>query len=96
MAPDRAAFYEYHASLMERGMVRRQSPSPMAADRRDDRPQRASAGARAVTDDDFVVLASEAGALQLDDRRIRAKGRLEQARCSSSTPLRGGYVTMMT
>ncbi|HYS70052.1 MAG TPA: hypothetical protein VEM14_07395, partial [Gemmatimonadaceae bacterium] len=78
MSPDRRAFYEYHASLMEPW----DGPAAMAftdgrqvaavLDRNGLRPAR-----YVVTADDLVVLASEAGALPIPVERIRAKGRLE-------------------
>jgi glutamate synthase domain-containing protein 2/glutamate synthase domain-containing protein 1/glutamate synthase domain-containing protein 3 len=81
MPPDRRAFYEYHASLMEPW----DGPAAIAftdgrqigamTDRNGLRPAR-----WVVTDDDFVVLASEAGALRFDSDRIRTKGRLGPGR----------------
>src|SRR5437868_1169670 len=78
MSPDRRAFYEYHASLMEPW----DGPAAMAftdgrqvaavLDRNGLRPAR-----YVVTADDFVVLSSEAGALTIPVENIRAKGRLE-------------------
>src|SRR5437762_3038977 len=78
MSPERRAFYEYHASLMEPW----DGPAAMAftdgrqvaavLDRNGLRPAR-----YVVTADDLVVLASEAGALPIPVERIRAKGRLE-------------------
>ena len=81
MPPDRRAFYEYHASLMEPW----DGPAAIAftdgrqigamLDRNGLRPARYF-----VTDDDFVVLASEAGALPVANHRVRTKGRLEPGR----------------
>jgi glutamate synthase domain-containing protein 2/glutamate synthase domain-containing protein 1/glutamate synthase domain-containing protein 3 len=81
MPADRRAFYEYHASLMEPW----DGPAAIAftdgrqigamIDRNGLRPAR-----WLVTDDDVVVLASEAGALELKSDRIRTKGRLEPGR----------------
>jgi glutamate synthase (NADPH/NADH) large chain len=81
MPPDRRAFYEYHASLMEPW----DGPAALAftdgrqigamLDRNGLRPAR-----YLVTDDDLVVLASEAGALPIASDRIRTKGRLEPGR----------------
>ncbi len=78
MSDDRQAFYEYHASLMEPW----DGPAALAftdgrqvaamLDRNGLRPAR-----YVVTTDDFVVLASEAGALPIPVDQIRAKGRLE-------------------
>ena len=81
MSPERRAFYEYHASLMEPW----DGPAAMAftdgrqvaavLDRNGLRPAR-----YVVTADDLVVLASEAGALPFPVSEIRAKGRLEPGR----------------
>ncbi|MDB4898838.1 MAG: glutamate synthase large subunit, partial [Gemmatimonadetes bacterium] len=81
MPADRRAFYEYHASLMEPW----DGPAAIAftdgrqvgamIDRNGLRPAR-----WLVTDDDLVVLASEAGALELPADRIRTKGRLAPGR----------------
>jgi glutamate synthase domain-containing protein 2/glutamate synthase domain-containing protein 1/glutamate synthase domain-containing protein 3 len=81
MPPDRRAFYEYHASLIEPW----DGPAAVAftdgrqigamLDRNGLRPAR-----YVVTDDDFVVLASEAGALPIESDRIRTRGRLEPGR----------------
>ncbi|HEV7593382.1 MAG TPA: hypothetical protein VGO33_00185, partial [Gemmatimonadaceae bacterium] len=78
MAPERRAFYEYHASLMEPwdgpAAVAFTDGRQVAAmlDRNGLRPAR-----YVVTADDFVVMASEAGALTIPVGNIRAKGRLE-------------------
>src|SRR6266581_1299779 len=78
MPDDRRAFYEYHASLMEPwdgpAAVAFTDGRQIAAmlDRNGLRPAR-----YVVTADDFVVLASEAGALAIPVENIRAKGRLE-------------------
>ncbi|HXN75728.1 MAG TPA: glutamate synthase central domain-containing protein, partial [Gemmatimonadaceae bacterium] len=78
MPDDRRAFYEYHASLMEPwdgpAAVAFTDGRQIAAmlDRNGLRPAR-----YVVTADDFVVLASEAGALTIPVENIRAKGRLE-------------------
>ena len=81
MPAERRAFHEYHASLMEPW----DGPAAIAftdgrqigaiLDRNGLRPAR-----WLVTDDDVVVLASEAGALQVENDRIRTKGRLEPGR----------------
>ncbi|EYR64009.1 glutamate synthase [Actinotalea ferrariae CF5-4] len=78
MDPDRRAFYEYHASLMEPW----DGPAALTftdgtvigavLDRNGLRP-----GRYWVTDDGLVVLASESGVLDLDPSTIREKGRLE-------------------
>jgi glutamate synthase domain-containing protein 2/glutamate synthase domain-containing protein 1/glutamate synthase domain-containing protein 3 len=77
MAPERRAFFEFHASLMEPW----DGPAAVAftdgrqigaiLDRNGLRP-----GRYVVTDDDFVILASEAGALDVPIENVRAKGRL--------------------
>ncbi|HZE08318.1 MAG TPA: glutamate synthase central domain-containing protein, partial [Gemmatimonadaceae bacterium] len=78
MPEERRAFYEYHASLMEPwdgpAAVAFTDGRQVAAmlDRNGLRPAR-----YVVTTDDFVVLASEAGALPIPVEQIRAKGRLE-------------------
>src|SRR5712671_2156586 len=78
MSPERRAFYEYHASLMEPwdgpAAVAFTDGRQVAAmlDRNGLRPAR-----YVVTTDDFVVMASEAGALTIPVGNIRAKGRLE-------------------
>ena len=78
MSPERRAFYEYHASLMEPwdgpAAVAFTDGRQIAAmlDRNGLRPAR-----YVVTADDFVVMASEAGALSIPVGNIRAKGRLE-------------------
>ena len=59
MDPDRRAFYEYHAALMEPWTGRPPSLSPTAPDRSHAGPQRPAPGARyLVTDDDLVVMGS--------------------------------------
>ncbi|HEY3258488.1 MAG TPA: glutamate synthase central domain-containing protein, partial [Gemmatimonadaceae bacterium] len=78
MSPARRAFYEYHASLMEPwdgpAAVAFTDGRQVAAvlDRNGLRPAR-----YVITADDFVVLASEAGALTIPIENVRAKGRLE-------------------
>ena len=78
MDPDRRAFYEYHAALMEPW----DGPAALAftdgrqigatLDRNGLRPARFF-----VTDDDHVVMASEAGVLDVPEERIVRKWRLE-------------------
>jgi glutamate synthase (NADPH/NADH) large chain len=78
MAPEKRAFYEYHASLMEPW----DGPAAIAftdgrvigatLDRNGLRP-----GRYVVTKDDIVVLASEAGVLDVPAGNIRKKGRLQ-------------------
>src|SRR5882757_2468050 len=76
--PEKRSFYEYHASLMEPW----DGPAAIAftdgkvigatLDRNGLRP-----GRYVVTHDDMVVLASEAGVLDIDPRNIKTKGRLQ-------------------
>ena len=78
MDEKRRAFYEYHASLMEPW----DGPAAMAftdgqvigatLDRNGLRPARFI-----VTDDDYVILASEAGVLDIPERKIVKKWRLQ-------------------
>ena len=78
MDEDRRAFYEYHAALMEPW----DGPAAMAftdgrqigatLDRNGLRPARF-----VVTDDDLVVMASEVGVLDIPERRIVKKWRLQ-------------------
>ena len=78
MDEDRRAFYEYHAALMEPW----DGPAAMAftdgrqigatLDRNGLRPARF-----VVTDDDYVVMASEVGVLDIPERKIVKKWRLQ-------------------
>jgi len=78
MRPEKQAFYEYHASLMEPW----DGPAVIAftdgrmigatLDRNGLRP-----GRYVVTHDDLVVMASEAGVLELEPERVKMKGRLQ-------------------
>ncbi len=78
MDEDRRAFYEYHAALMEPW----DGPAAMAftdgrqigatLDRNGLRPARFI-----VTDDDYIVMASEVGVLDIPERRIVKKWRLQ-------------------
>ena len=78
MDEDRRAFYEYHAALMEPW----DRPAAMAftngrqigatLDRNGLRPARF-----VVTDDDFVVMASEVGVLDIPEQKIIKKWRLQ-------------------
>ncbi|MEP7063193.1 MAG: glutamate synthase-related protein, partial [Betaproteobacteria bacterium] len=78
MDEDRRAFYEYHAALMEPW----DGPAAMAftdgrqigatLDRNGLRPARFI-----VTDDDFIVMASEVGVLDIPERKIIKKWRLQ-------------------
>jgi glutamate synthase (NADH) large subunit (EC 1.4.1.14) len=81
MDPNRRAFYEYHAAMMEPW----DGPAAMAftdgryiggtLDRNGLRPARFI-----VTDDDLVVMASESGTLPIPDTRITKKWRLQPGR----------------
>ncbi len=81
MDEDKRAFYEYHASLMEPW----DGPAAIAftdgrvigatLDRNGLRP-----GRYIITKDDLVVLASEAGVLDVPPQDIRKKGRLQPGR----------------
>ena len=78
MKSGKRAFYEYHASLMEPW----DGPAAIAftdgkmigatLDRNGLRP-----GRYVVTNDDLVVMASEAGVLDIDPGRVKSKGRLQ-------------------
>ena len=78
MDPIKRSFYEYHASLMEPW----DGPASISftdgniigatLDRNGLRPSR-----YLVTDDDMVVMASEAGALPVDESKVVMKGRLQ-------------------
>ena len=81
MSPEKRAFYEYHASLMEPW----DGPAAVAftdgqvigatLDRNGLRPAR-----YLVTHDDLVILASETGVLDIAPERVRAKGKLQPGR----------------
>ncbi|MDP6635045.1 MAG: glutamate synthase large subunit [Phycisphaerae bacterium] len=81
ISTDKRAFYEYHSAIMEPW----DGPAAMAftdgrivggmLDRNGLRP-----GRYVVTTDGLVVLASEAGVVDLPAKRIRAKGRLRPGR----------------
>src|SRR5437899_2570730 len=78
MKPEKRALYEYHASLMEPW----DGPAAIAftdgrvigatLDRNGLRP-----GRYVVTDDDLVVMASEAGVLSVSPDKVKRKGRLQ-------------------
>src|SRR5581483_1297650 len=78
MDPNRRAFYEYHAAMMEPW----DGPAAIAftdgrqigatLDRNGLRPAR-----YIVTDDDLVIMASEAGVLPIPEERINKKWRLQ-------------------
>ncbi|MFN6946230.1 MAG: glutamate synthase subunit alpha, partial [Cytophagaceae bacterium] len=100
MSEDKRAFYEYHAALMEPW----DGPASISftdgkivgatLDRNGLRPSR-----YIVTDDDVVIMASEAGVLEVDPAKIVSKGRLqpgkmfvadlEQGRIISDEELKG-------
>ncbi|MCU0443786.1 MAG: glutamate synthase large subunit [Microscillaceae bacterium] len=81
MDPIRKAFYEYHASLMEPW----DGPASITftdgkivgatLDRNGLRPSR-----YCVTSDDLVIMASESGALEVDQSKVIKKGRLQPGR----------------
>ena len=81
MAPETKAFYEYHAALMEPW----DGPAAVAftdgrqigatLDRNGLRPAR-----YIVTDDDLVIMASEAGTLAIDESKVVKKWRLQPGR----------------
>lgn len=81
MDPERRAFYEYHASVMEAwdgpALIAFTDGAVIGAvlDRNGLRPARYW-----VTDDGLVVLGSEAGVLDLDPATVVRKGRLEPGR----------------
>lgn len=78
MAEDKKAFYNYHATMLEPW----DGPAAMAftngtqiaatLDRNGLRPAR-----YIVTEDDLVILASEAGVLEVEPSKVKYKGRLE-------------------
>ena len=81
MSPEKRAFYEYHSCLMEPW----DGPASIAftdgirigacLDRNGLRPSRYY-----VTKDDMVIMASEAGVLQVEPERVLQKGRLQPGR----------------
>ncbi len=81
MSPDKRAFYRFHASLMEPwdgpASIAFTDGTVMGAvlDRNGLRPSRYW-----VTDDGLVIMASEAGVLDVDPARVIKKGRLEPGR----------------
>jgi glutamate synthase (NADPH) large chain len=78
MKPEKRAFYEYHACLMEPW----DGPAAIAftdgrvigaiLDRNGLRP-----GRYVVTNDDHVIMASEAGVLDIEPQQVKLKGRLQ-------------------
>ncbi|WP_346292718.1 glutamate synthase large subunit [Sphaerothrix gracilis] len=81
MSPEKKAFYEYHACLMEPwdgpASIAFTDGTMMGAvlDRNGLRPSRYY-----VTKDDLVIMASEAGVLPIEPERVALKGRLEPGR----------------
>jgi glutamate synthase (ferredoxin) len=81
MSPEKKAFYEYHACLMEPwdgpASIAFTDGTMMGAvlDRNGLRPSRYT-----VTKDDLVIMASEAGVLPVEPERVAYKGRLEPGR----------------
>ncbi|MCC5840465.1 MAG: glutamate synthase large subunit [Opitutales bacterium] len=81
MSPEKQAFYEYHACMMEPW----DGPASIAfsdgvsigavLDRNGLRPSRYY-----VTEDDLVIMASEVGVLEVDPTKVVKKGRLEPGR----------------
>jgi glutamate synthase (ferredoxin) len=93
MAPDRKAFYEYHASLMEPW----DGPASIAftdgtvigavLDRNGLRPSRYY-----VTKDDLVIMASEVGVLDVAPESVLVKGRLQPGRIFLVDTIKGRIV----
>jgi glutamate synthase (ferredoxin) len=81
MSPEKRAFYQYHACLMEPwdgpASIAFTDGRSMGAvlDRNGLRPSRYT-----VTKDDLVIMASEAGVLPIAPERVAYKGRLEPGR----------------
>ncbi len=95
MDPARRAFYEFHSTFMEPwdgpACVTFTDGTLIGAvlDRNGLRP-----GRYWVTDDGLVVLASEAGVLDIEpEQRRRARAGSSRAGCSSSTPQQGRIVS---
>ena len=94
MKPEKRAFYEYHASLMEPW----DGPAAIAftdgrligatLDRNGLRP-----GRYMITQDDLVVLASEAGVLDVPPERVKRKGRLQPGKMFVVDTVAGRIVT---
>jgi len=78
MSPEKKAFYEYHACLMEPWDGPAAVPFTdgvqigAVLDRNGLRPAR-----YIVTDDDLVIMASETGVLPIDPAKVKQKGRLQ-------------------
>jgi glutamate synthase domain-containing protein 2/glutamate synthase domain-containing protein 1/glutamate synthase domain-containing protein 3 len=81
MPEDEKAFYEYHSCLMEPwdgpASVTFTDGTVIGAvlDRNGLRPSRFT-----VTNDDFIIMGSEAGVLQIDPTNVKQKGRLQPGR----------------
>ena len=94
MKPEKRAFYEYHASLMEPW----DGPAAIAftdgrvigatLDRNGLRP-----GRYIVTHDDLVVLSSETGVLAIDPEDVKTKGRLQPGKMFLLDTVEGRIVT---
>jgi len=90
---DRRDFYDYHASIVEPW----DGPALVAAtdgervgavlDRNGLRPCRYD-----ILEDDTVVMSSEAGALDYDEREIRERGRLQPGQCFLADPDEGRVI----
>jgi glutamate synthase (ferredoxin) len=94
MADDRKAFYEYHACLMEPWDGPASIPFTdgirigAVLDRNGLRPSRYT-----VTKDDFVIMGSESGVLEVDPANVASKGRLQPGRMFFVDPEQGRIVT---
>jgi glutamate synthase (NADPH/NADH) large chain len=94
MKPEKQAFYEYHASLMEPW----DGPAAIAftdgrvigatLDRNGLRP-----GRYVITEDDLVVMASEAGVLDVPPEKIKQKGRLQPGKMFLVDTIEGRIVS---
>ncbi|RAX51572.1 glutamate synthase subunit alpha [Helicobacter sp. 16-1353] len=93
MNKKKRAFYEYHSTIMEPwdgpasiifsdGVIMGAS-----LDRNGFRPSRYY-----ITNDDFVILASEVGALEIDESNIKAKSRLEPGKLLLIDTLQGKLI----
>ncbi len=93
MHPDKKAFYEYHASLMEPW----DGPAAVAftdgrvigatLDRNGLRPAR-----YLITKDDLLIMASETGVLQVKPEDVRYKGRLQPGRMLLADTVEGRII----
>src|SRR3989454_1134117 len=94
MKPEKRAFYEYHACLMEPW----DGPAAIAftdgrvigatLDRNGLRP-----GRYVVTHDDLVIMASEAGVLDVPPEEVKKKGRLQPGKMLLADPVEGRIVS---